>query len=326
MPHPNELYRKAIDAGVLHAAHPPRFAHAHKRWLSDRAFGEAVLEGQVSISHWGVFAPRTSWPPNTMETEIRCVEGPFQYAEPADGHVAWHLNFADPDVFSFYDGPLFAQDEHQVCEHPLLASVREALVADGASTSLVDSRGDPNPLLVYGVPRLLAIDTADGLYGNAFADARPEQVQAATTALDPSTRSNILAVAAPRGGRGRYNARQLESIFTAAFSAFCAASVESTNRLAPRRPKVAIHTGFWGCGAFGGNRVVMILLQIIAAQLARIDHVVIYTWDDEGTAAYGRAMEVLEDLVPKDGTRYGVLQLVLAIKKLGLSWGVGDGQ
>ena len=32
-----------------------------------------------------------------------------------------------------------------------------------------------------------------------------------------------------------------------------------------------IHTGFWGCGAFGGNRTLMTILQCFAAELAKVD-------------------------------------------------------
>lgn len=39
-----------------------------------------------------------------------------------------YVNFADPNMFVAYAGPLFAQDEIQVMEHPTLASVREYLL------------------------------------------------------------------------------------------------------------------------------------------------------------------------------------------------------
>jgi hypothetical protein len=47
----------------------------------------------------------------------------------------------------------------------------------------------------------------------------------------------------------------IEFVLATAFTGFSAARLESA-RLNPS-PVVAIHTGFWGCGAFGGNRVLM---------------------------------------------------------------------
>ncbi len=44
-----------------------------------------------------------------------------------------------------------------------------------------------------------------------------------------------------------------------------------------------IHTGFWGCGAFGGNRVLMTTLQILAAEMAGLERVVFHTGDASGS-------------------------------------------
>jgi Poly (ADP-ribose) glycohydrolase (PARG) len=42
---------------------------------------------------------------------------------------------------------------------------------------------------------------------------------------------------------------------------------------------VAVHTGYWGCGAFGGNRVLMALLQVLAAGSAGLDQLVFHVGD-----------------------------------------------
>jgi hypothetical protein len=46
----------------------------------------------------------------------------------------WHINFADKHLFGYYGGGLFAQDEMQTAEMPILASVREALVRRAGGT------------------------------------------------------------------------------------------------------------------------------------------------------------------------------------------------
>ena len=46
----------------------------------------------------------------------------------SDDVVEWHVNFADEALFGHYGGGLYAQDEMQVAEMPILASVREYLL------------------------------------------------------------------------------------------------------------------------------------------------------------------------------------------------------
>lgn len=51
--------------------------------------------------------------------------------------VDWHINFADFHLFGFYEGGLFAQDEMQVAEHPILGSIRDYLRNSPPSMFLV---------------------------------------------------------------------------------------------------------------------------------------------------------------------------------------------
>lgn len=76
---------------------------------------------------------------------LRINDGFYQYGEEKAPSIAWHVNFADSQLFRYYGGTtgrlaifayfnlftgqLFAQDEILVAEHPLLAALREALAA-----------------------------------------------------------------------------------------------------------------------------------------------------------------------------------------------------
>lgn len=40
----------------------------------------------------------------------------IRYRESAPGNIEWHVNFADAQLFGFFEGSLFAQDEMQVRE------------------------------------------------------------------------------------------------------------------------------------------------------------------------------------------------------------------
>src|ERR1019366_3686309 len=103
----------------------------------------------------------------------------------------WHVNFADPNLFYAYGSSFFAQDEIQVAEHPVLGSLREALVAEGRTVTTI-ANGRPTPVLVMGAERRVRIETARGaesggpswLYGMAFARPTADAVREATTRID----------------------------------------------------------------------------------------------------------------------------------------------
>ena len=149
-------------------------------------------------------------------------------------------------------------------------------------------RGNPTPVTISGVQRRCAIDTLpnpdagrhEGLYGNAFARAPKEHIIAATKALMPPTISNILAMAAPACGFGDYTEQEFACILNAAFTGFSAERQES-RRIAGASSRTVIHTGFLGCGAFGGDRSLMTILQAVAGDLAGVD-IVFWAFDKPG--------------------------------------------
>lgn len=253
-------------------------------------------------------------------------EGFYDYLPVLDaaGAVEWHVNFSDPHLFVAYGSGLFAQDEMQVAEYPVLGALKEALEASGARARTED-RGEPTPILIAGAERRCRVATDPnppegrprGLYGNAFAAASADAVRRATTRIDPPTVTNLIAMAAPSGGSGRYLDDEIEHVLTTAFTAFRAAVSESGSG------PVAIHTGFWGCGAFGGNRVLMALLQVIAARLAGVDRLVFHSVGETGRADFNFAVRLIE----KDlgGASTGSRDLVRRIAAIGFEWGTSDG-
>ena len=241
--------------------------------------------------------------------------------------VEWHVNFADPNLFHAYGSVLFAQDEIQVAEHPILGSLREALVAEARPTTTI-ANGRPTPVLVMGAERRLSIQTAPGagsgrpswLYGMAFARATADAVREATTRIDPPTISNIIAIVAPYGGRGRYQREQIDLAISTAYSGFRAALLESRRSAGPDA-MVAIHSGFWGCGAFGGNRVMMTLVQLLAADMAGVARLVLHVGDTSGRINVEGALA----LAPDVATATSPAELIASLEALGLVWGASDG-
>ena len=324
----NPLDRVTFGAGSLIQGYPPRWHDRNKRLVFDIACSSGFpFDGEVSFAVW-----KEETPPNTITTRSGfCVRaGFFEYAVPSESTtVAWHLNFADPHLFFAYGSSLLAQDKLQVAEHPILGSVREALISQvGITPRTVDERQRPTPVTVTGVQRRCVIDTRpnpaagrpQGLYGNAFARAPAEQVIAATKPLSPPTISNILALAAPACGYGKYRREEMVYILNAAYTGFSVARRES-ERLVPSGSRTVIHTGFWGCGAFGGNKTLMTILQALAADLAGVD-IVFWASDQAGVELVNDARKRYEHLRE---TTPAVPAFLGHLIHQGFKWGGSDG-
>jgi hypothetical protein len=87
---------------------------------------------------------------------------------------------------------------------------------------------------------------------------------------------------------------EIEYVIITAFTAFRAAVLESARSRGAGSP-VVVHTGFWGCGAFGGHRVLMTTLQVLAAEMAGLHQIVLHTGDHTGAVAVSDVRRFLED-------------------------------
>ncbi|MBW4487858.1 MAG: hypothetical protein KME12_08715 [Trichocoleus desertorum ATA4-8-CV12] len=329
----NLIARRTFDAQTLVTEFPPRFYDPNKQLVYDIACpAGAVHQGKIVFSRWRKISLPETLDPTQHQTayEPRADYFGYEPLPPGSSVVEWYLNFAHYDLFCAYDGPLFAQDEMQVAEHPALGSLREALLASDLQPLTVEN-GEPTPALIMGVERRCAIatdpnperDRPYGLYGNNFAMASTTAIEQATTVLNPPTISNILAMEAPAGGYGSYKLKEIEYILSTAFTGFTAARIESSLNV-DRTHQVVIHTGFWGCGAYGGNRVLMALLQILAAHLARIDRLVFHTANSSGTEDFTKAVEIMQQLIPEESP-VKVSDLLQSIEAMKFQWGISDG-
>jgi hypothetical protein len=319
--------RVSFEAATLLREHPPQWPSGNKQLVFDIACSSNFpFEGQVAYARW----PKQELPDSvTSESAFSVRSGVFAYADPKKSEIVpWHLNFSDPYLFVAYDSHLLAQDELQVSEHPILGAVREALLSKGMAAVTVNEREEPTPVTITGVQRRCFIDTQpnptaglpSGLYGDAFSMATAEQVKAATNPLSPPTMSNILAISAPPGGWGEYSREEMLDGLTTAYAGFSAARQES-KRLVPDSSRTVIHTGFWGCGAFGGNRRLMTILQALAADLADVE-IVFWAFDESRVKLARDAHQVYERLRDSTPTVDHFLGLLLQEK---FEWGVSDG-
>ncbi len=314
------LNRIERDAGRLWHEHPPVLRHAKKQQLLALAGGlERTPVGVVEISRWAPGDDRHVGPPTPLES----IDGPFTYPRTSAGVEAWHVNFADTELFAFYGGPAFAQDELQVAEHPVLASVRGFLVSaalDGLR-ALTREASRPTPVLIRNVERWCIIDTDPelaapyGVYGRRLARASDDALAQAVRRLDGKPPSNILAIVAPQG-KGRYSRDEIADILRTATTGF-AAAVEAS----PSGRRVRVHTGHWGTGAFGGNRTLMAAAQVLAARMAAVAELAYHSLDDDGVHAFREGAAIAE-AVPVGAP---LAAAVDALYERSFSWSASDG-
>lgn len=319
------MERAEFDTQRLMADLPPVLYDRNKRAVFDIACPiGSTHRGALSYTRWAAMELPAYVSPAEAVPRVDVREDIYDYVTGSDGAVEWHVNFADPSLFVAYGSGLFAQDEMQVAEHPALGALREGLRAR-KWTAKTAEKGRSTPVLVKGVERRcrVAIDRnaaegrADGLYGQRFSASPLDVVRRATVRIEPPTITNLIAIAAPYGAYGRYTARQIEQILTTAYTGFYAAVCESDG--AP----VVVHTGFWGCGAFGGHRVLMAMLQLIAAEMAGVQRLVFHTVTSAGRAPLDDAMRRIRSDLPALGIE--TRKLVKQVAAMGFEWGESNG-
>jgi hypothetical protein len=330
---PSLICQHTFETQDLMDSHPPKLHNAKKKIVYNIACPTGSTYGsQIVFSRWRAIPLLQTLSLFQHPTELDERKGYFGY-EPTKNSTCleWYLNFAHYDLFCAYGGPLLAQDEMQVAEHPALGSLREALLDKDIQPFTVEN-GEPTPILIRGVERRCSIatdpdpkqDRPYGLYGNNFARATREAIARATQPLNPPTITNIIAIEAPAGGYGSYTLAEIEYIFITALTGFSAAYVESTLEL-NQEPNAIVHTGFWGCGAYGGNRILMALLQLLAARFSQINCLVFHVGDSDGSQALAAARQLLDRLLSSSDREFNILTLMREIQEMGFQWGVGDG-
>lgn len=292
-----------------------------------RAF-EAALEkhrtddGEIIVTH--VMSNQTEMASVVLEKKpftLTLDKGFYDYTKAKEDEDTWFVNFADPTLFVAYDSDLFAQDEIQTLEMPLLASCCLFLDQRQAdhTTKTVTDFGEPTPYLFKSVPYWISVNTKpimkDGttadIYGDEFMYATEEELSAGIKVFEGNVRVNVLAIAAPRCRSGqRYNTAELSQIIKTLLCSYSAVREQI-------KGKVVLHAGNWGCGAFGGNKELMYLAQIYAASVCGIDELVMHDWKEE----IDRARTLYENMDKK----MSFADVVAFLHSRKYEWGESDG-
>ena len=264
-----------------------------KRVLSIAIPRDYTHTGELTVIAW---RPAETLEPIriTRETIVETHVGIYPYEDTEASRIGceWCVNFADKWLFNYGESNLLAQDELQIAEHPVASCLRHAMAGTAIEpltrdTSTSDS---PRPLLIKGILRHVHLDTTTGLYGNAFAYASADDVIAACTPIKPPTVSNIIAMDAPSGSSGTYTRETLLDIWETALTAFYGAVSEASASGFESYDGCTIHTGWWGTGAYGGNRTLMAIMQVAAARAAGVSRFVFHTVDDRGADDFETAL------------------------------------
>ena len=228
--------------------------------------------------------------------------GFFDYGPARDADVVeWHVNFADPELFVAYAGGLFAQDEMQVAEHPILAAVREAALASVSSSDCGLRAADADSRRRRRAARLcrhgpgLALGRPNGMYGNSFAAAAPKS-SVRHDPIDPPTITNVIAMAAHAGGNGGrrpYTPDEIRMMLVTAYTGFRAAVLES--RGLPGRDG-AVSTPGLGLRRVRRGPSADVLVQVLAARMAGLRWLVFHTGSAGGDAPLAEAVALLDEL------------------------------
>ncbi|CAF0922063.1 unnamed protein product [Rotaria sp. Silwood1] len=332
-----------LNSKDLYENYPPNFENKNKLFIFDLLNNKHTYlpspNKSILFTRWKPFIPIIE-SNNRSSTVIKFQADVFNYKSDSNSQtIEWYLNFANSDLFAYYGGPLLAQDELQVLECVELAALRQyfiqAINTVGSRTVNSDAhnnRSVPTPILISNTERVIELDTKD-IYGNSFAHANKEQLQHAFKLVEPPQVVNLIAIEAPSYGEGCYTYDQINYILTNCYTGFKAAQILAhkthemntyASKSHDRRPsrsepnifRTVIHTGWWGCGAYGNNRQMMLITQMLAAHWAHADEIIFHTQNNEHENDITKARAVFEQL--KNGQQ--VREIIEEIIKLNLEW------
>jgi len=278
----------------------PKGLHPHKSAIYDKMKGSksSIEDQEIRLAIYpfdrNTVKDKLIFPKFRTELNARSgIKDFFAYPESSTDTQQWTANFSTPELFAHATGEDLTQDELQVMEHPGLYHIKSKIEQD--KPEIRELRGD-QIALITGAKRYGEF-AAHYCYGKDFAKNDLEHVKGFAIALPPKE-SRIFCMAAPQissSENGKpYKKEDLEALFYRAFHAFSRIKQQANPQ------KVHIHTGNWGCGVSGHDPLVVALMQIAAAHLAKVDSLDYYPLDDK--VKWDTAIYYYQDLKSKHST------------------------
>ncbi len=316
-----------VDAQTLIKEFPPQYISENKKWCFERALAQkaSVLsqESQIKISRW---CKDDDFDDSLLfDLELPNVITNDRYFKYDNYESDFFMNFADRLLFGFYDADNFAQDEIQTLEMPLLASCMHYLDEKNLPSlkPVTKENKKPTPYIFENVPYWLRINLSyngQNLYGRNFRNASKGLLEKAVQVVQEEKLVNILAARAPACGSGQYTKAQLTEFLESAYCAFrgavlCNAAGSDDNESKP----VKIHTGNWGCGAFGNKLTVSYLVQLLAGAFSKTGTLIFHAPDKP-------TLQKAIDLISTLPSKLTFSQAVDFLFDQGLYWNESDGE
>lgn len=249
----------------------PTIRDSNKRYVYDQVMKGRQVDDQLTVTYHAYPAQeiRKVRVFGGIPLHIEQNSGKFPFPDSDEEHEHWTADFADNDLLGFCKGGLLAQEELLCVEHPSLVHLKEELEKSDETRYLSRPNSPDRIALIRGAKRRAVFN----MYGNGFASASHEEINRHLQVIPDPQASNIFAFAAPVGAPNTpYSRSDFETAFIRAYNAFRAMKEGGDER----NKTVVVHTGNWGCGAFGGNPVIMNLLQMLAASAAGVEHLNFY--------------------------------------------------
>ncbi|MES2272599.1 MAG: hypothetical protein V4487_00205 [Chlamydiota bacterium] len=313
--------------------HPPQFTNHNKAHAyAELTAGRGLVENEIRVEKFS--APRSF--EKIRKTPLFSGDAPVVLAQPGTffyppGEHHWTANFGDQNVFFGCLGPLLAQDEQQVLEHPALSHFYSLIKKNEQHMNIrpfVHLSASGDALLIEGAKRYGELDTStpiEGLgniYGNHFARASEAQINQALLRFEQIQESKLFVFCAPNISANLegqpYQEDTLRELFLSAFTAFKA--------IGHKDPNAIIHTGNWGCGAFGNDPKTVALLQLAAAHFSGIRRLEYYPLGHAPALASAQGLLAQIQQNNPAMTVEGFLHhLTLNAAQYGLRYGRGNG-
>lgn len=289
------LFSMALPIVIDPTTYPQLIKDANKLFVYEQLVQGQSIGNEITLTKFSIDDPEALESLSLFNSEcphVERVDGPFRYDPSTSDTVHWTANFADAYLFGYCEGPLLAQDELQVLEHPALAHIKNALPTDQRILKLYEAA------LVQNVPRLGSLNTSKpldngySLYGNYFTKASHSEILSRLIRFSIPTKNHIFAIAAPRIPLSLsdqpYEREDLEKLLFTSYNAF-----QGIKKRCPGQ-KVVIHSGNWGAGAFGNDPKTVHLIQLASARWAGIDEIRMYPMSNQ--TEFEEARELLDQI------------------------------
>ncbi|KAL4433339.1 hypothetical protein ABPG74_017443 [Tetrahymena malaccensis] len=325
--------------------------HPNKEFLYNRFMHKQLLSQIEQEILYIRCIQNTPYPPDEMlynlfsaqKTFVEPIQSSYTYEKNSPNQFQWHVNFADTQIFGFYETALFAQDEIQTAENPILYHLREEAVIQSKNNSklkpLTMEDQNPTPILIVNSIREGKVNTnptqnnPSGIYGKKFEKTSISKIAEVCEQLkeDDMIDVNLISMCSLSYFTGLYTQDQIKFTFNTAYKSFREAYITVNKMYSNVNIPITINTGNWGTGAFGNHLELIAIIQLLAAEISQIDHLKYFTFDEKGQRGFLKGQQIFQQikkevykLQPKLFSQY-VEYFLNEIYKRKYSWQVSDG-